>query len=38
MSDIVVQPETGLIGESMSLVTSVPGNLRAKQTSINPNF
>ncbi|MEQ8791915.1 MAG: poly-gamma-glutamate system protein [Pirellulaceae bacterium] len=30
--------DTGLIGESMSLVTSVPGNLRAKQTSINPNF
>jgi len=29
---------TGLIGKSMSLVTSVPGNLRAKQTSINPNF
>jgi poly-gamma-glutamate system protein len=30
--------ETGLIGESMSLVTSVPGNLRSKQTSVNPNF
>jgi poly-gamma-glutamate system protein len=30
--------KSGLIGESMSLVTSVPGNLRAKQTSINPNF
>ena len=30
--------KTGLIGDSMSLVTSVPGNLRAKQTSINPNF
>lgn len=30
--------ETGLIGQSMSPVTSVPGNLSAKQTSINPNF
>ncbi len=30
--------QTGMIGESMSLVTSVPGNLRSKQTSVNPNF
>ena len=30
--------ETGLIGRSMSLVTSMPGHLRAKQTSVNPNF
>jgi poly-gamma-glutamate system protein len=29
---------TGLIGDSMTLVTSVPGNLKAKQTSLNPNF
>ena len=30
--------ETGMIGQSMSLVTSVPGHLGAKQTSVNPNF
>ena len=30
--------KTGLIGHSMSLVTSVPGHLGAKQTSANPNF
>ena len=29
---------TGLIGEPMSLVTTRPGDLRAKQTSCNPNF
>ena len=29
---------SGLIGDSMTLVTSLPGNLRAKQTSVNPNF
>ncbi len=29
---------SGLIGEAMSPVTSVPGNLASKQTSINPNF
>ena len=30
--------ETGLLGPSMSLVTSLPGHLDAKQTSANPNF
>jgi poly-gamma-glutamate system protein len=29
---------TGLLGPSMSLVTSLPGHLDAKQTSANPNF
>ncbi len=29
---------TGLIGQPMSLVTTRPGNLRAKQASCNPNF
>lgn len=30
--------DSGLIGASASLVTSDPGNLQSKQTSINPNF
>ncbi len=30
--------ETGLIGLPLSEVTSLPGHLSAKQTSINPNF
>lgn len=30
--------ESGLIGEAMTPVTSVPGVLAAKQTTINPNF
>ena len=30
--------QTGMIGDAMSLVTTVPGNLRSKQTSVNPNF
>ena len=29
---------TGMIGPSMSLVTSLPGHLDAKRTSANPNF
>ena len=29
---------TGMIGPSMSLVTSLPGHLEAKRTSANPNF
>lgn len=29
---------TGMIGPSMSLVTTLPGHLDAKQTSVNPNF
>ena len=29
---------TGMLGPSMSLVTTLPGHLDAKQTSINPNF
>ncbi|QDU59305.1 hypothetical protein Pan216_01330 [Planctomycetes bacterium Pan216] len=29
---------SGMIGEAMSDVTSVPGHLPSKQTSINPNF
>lgn len=29
---------SGLIGPSMSMVTTLPGHLSAKQTSINPNF
>ncbi|QDT03657.1 hypothetical protein K227x_20410 [Rubripirellula lacrimiformis] len=30
--------QTGMLGPSMSLVTTLPGHLDAKQTSINPNF
>jgi poly-gamma-glutamate system protein len=30
--------QTGMIGEQMSLVTSLPGGLSAKRTSVNPNF
>jgi poly-gamma-glutamate system protein len=30
--------ETGMLGPSMSLVTTLPGHLDAKLTSINPNF
>ena len=29
---------TGMLGPSMSLVTTLPGHLDAKQTSVNPNF
>lgn len=29
---------TGMLGPSMSQVTSLPGHLDAKQTSVNPNF
>ncbi|MEM6365388.1 MAG: poly-gamma-glutamate system protein [Planctomycetota bacterium] len=29
---------TGMIGPSMSMVTTLPGHLEAKQTSVNPNF
>jgi poly-gamma-glutamate system protein len=29
---------SGMLGPSMSLVTSLPGHLNAKQTSANPNF
>jgi poly-gamma-glutamate system protein len=29
---------TGLIGDAMSLATSLPADLEAKQTSVNPNF
>jgi poly-gamma-glutamate system protein len=34
----VDQAESGLIGTFLSPVTSYPGNLQAKQTSVNPNF
>jgi poly-gamma-glutamate system protein len=30
--------ESGMIGEAMSPVTSLPSHLTAKQTSVNPNF
>ncbi|MCC9643075.1 poly-gamma-glutamate system protein [Rhodopirellula sp. JC740] len=30
--------DTGMVGPSMSVVTTLPGHLAAKQTSINPNF
>ncbi|MFG0266406.1 MAG: poly-gamma-glutamate system protein [Rhodopirellula sp. JB055] len=30
--------DTGMVGPSMSVVTTLPGHLTAKQTSINPNF
>ncbi|TWT93069.1 poly-gamma-glutamate system protein [Neorhodopirellula pilleata] len=30
--------DTGMIGPSMSMVTTLPGHLEAKQTSVNPNF
>jgi poly-gamma-glutamate system protein len=37
--DLEADPaETGLIGELMTPVTSVSGDLTAKQTSVNPNF
>ncbi|MEM1225441.1 MAG: poly-gamma-glutamate system protein [Planctomycetota bacterium] len=36
--DIHDPADTGMIGPSMSLVTSLPGHLSAKQTSVNPNF
>ena len=41
--DLAIDPQfdpmrCGLIGEPMSLVTTRPGELRAKQTSCNPNF
>ncbi|MEM6688571.1 MAG: poly-gamma-glutamate system protein [Planctomycetota bacterium] len=29
---------TGMLGPSMSLVTTLPGHLESKQTSVNPNF
>lgn len=29
---------TGMLGPSMSMVTTLPGHLDAKQTSVNPNF
>ena len=29
---------TGMLGPTMSLVTTLPGHLDAKQTSVNPNF
>lgn len=29
---------TGMVGPSMSLVTTLPGHLESKQTSVNPNF
>ena len=38
MLDIHDPADTGMIGPSMSLVTSLPGHLKAKQTSVNPNF
>lgn len=38
MLDIHDPADTGMIGPSMSLVTSLPGHLEAKQTSVNPNF
>jgi poly-gamma-glutamate system protein len=30
--------ETGLVGEAMTPLTSLPASLEAKQTSVNPNF
>jgi poly-gamma-glutamate system protein len=30
--------QTGLVGEAMSLATSLPADLESKRTSINPNF
>lgn len=30
--------QSGMIGEAMTSVTSLPGHLEAKQTSVNPNF
>lgn len=38
MLDVHDPADTGMIGPSMSLVTSLPGHLEAKQTSVNPNF
>lgn len=38
MLDIHDPADTGMVGPSMSLVTSLPGHLEAKQTSVNPNF
>ena len=37
--DRVFDPaQSGMIGTAMSPVTSLPGHLKAKQTSVNPNF
>jgi len=36
--DIHDPADTGMIGPSMSMVTTLPGHLEAKQTSVNPNF
>ena len=36
--DIHDPADTGMLGPSMSLVTTLPGHLDAKQTSVNPNF
>ncbi|MBB3204835.1 poly-gamma-glutamate system protein [Rhodopirellula rubra] len=38
MLDIHDPADTGMVGPSMSLVTSLPGHLEAKLTSVNPNF
>jgi len=38
MLDIHDPANTGMVGPSMSLVTSLPGHLDAKLTSVNPNF
>jgi poly-gamma-glutamate system protein len=38
MLDIHDPADTGMLGPSMSLVTTLPGHLDAKLTSINPNF
>ncbi len=38
MLDIHDPADTGMVGPSMSLVTSLPGHLDAKLTSVNPNF
>ncbi|WP_404305848.1 poly-gamma-glutamate system protein [Neorhodopirellula lusitana] len=38
MLDLHDPADTGMLGPSMSLVTSLPGHLDAKQTSVNPNF
>lgn len=36
--DIHDPADTGMIGPSMSMVTTLPGHLEAKQTSVNSNF
>ncbi|WP_173403179.1 poly-gamma-glutamate system protein [Rhodopirellula sallentina] len=38
MLDIHDPADTGMVGPSMSMVTSLPGHLEAKLTSVNPNF